>query len=120
RSPEIWAHATPFAGKTEQLLERAGGRATLLCLPLPDPAELPEAPQVPGRIHVAPPDGEGHVAHIEIAIGVHGDTMGRDELGRPFSLFRLAEAGLQSALEVVHAHAVAQPRSIIHPRHAVQ
>src|SRR3989475_9457912 len=87
---------------------------------LPDPAELPEAPQVPGRIHVAAPDGEGHIAHVEIAIRVHGDTMWRDELARPLSLFGLAETSLQSALEVVHAHAVAQPRSVIHPRHAVQ
>src|SRR5712692_1881226 len=87
---------------------------------LPDPAELPEAPQVPGRSHVAAPDGEGHVAHVEITMRVHGDTMWRDELARPFSLFGLAETGLQSALEVVHAHAVTQPRSVIHPRHAVQ
>src|SRR3989442_7064178 len=51
---------------------------------LPDPAELPEAPQVPGRSHVAAPDGESHVAHVEIAIRVHGDTMWRDELARSF------------------------------------
>src|SRR5882724_6870961 len=87
---------------------------------LPDPAELPEAPQVPGRSHVAAPDGESHVAHVEIAMRVHGDTMWRDELARPFSFFRLAETRLQSALKVVHAHAVAQPRSIIHSPHAVQ
>src|SRR2546425_2651220 len=87
---------------------------------LPDPAELPEAPQVPRRSHVAAPDGESHVAHVEITIRVHGDTMWRDELARPFSFFRRAETRLQSALEVVHAHAMAQPRSVIHSPHAVQ
>src|SRR6266571_1758050 len=46
--------------------------------------------------------------------------MWRDELARPFSLFGLAEASLQSALEVVHAHAMTQPRSVIHSPHAVQ
>src|SRR5262245_61974492 len=53
-------------------------------------------------------------------MGVHRDPMRGDELTRPLTFFRVAEARLQPALEVVDAHAVAQPGSVVHAAHAVQ
>src|SRR3989441_1670340 len=73
--------SSSFAGLLAVAVRWSRSRFSLL----PDPAELPEAPQVPGRSHVAAPDGEGHVAHVEITMRVHGDTMWRDELARPRS-----------------------------------
>ena len=42
--------------------------------------------------HVLTPNGEGHIADVEVAAGVHSYSMGSDELSRTFPFFRIAEA----------------------------
>src|SRR5262249_4392126 len=87
---------------------------------LSDAAKLPEAPEVPGRAQMAPPDRVGHVAHVEITVGIHRDAVGRDELARPLSLFGIAEASAQLPAPVVDGHPMAQPRRVVDATHAVQ
>src|SRR5688572_24868059 len=83
-------------------------------------AILGDATQLPWRIHVASTDGVGHLSHIDIAVGIHGDAMRCYKLSGAFSFFRRAETADHLAFEIVDGNAMAQARCVVHTAHAVQ
>src|SRR5512145_3268005 len=87
---------------------------------LPDPAEFPEAPEVARRGQVPSPDGVGHIADVQIAARVDGDSVGSDELARPLPFLGITEARLHLTFQVVDAHAMTEAWRVVHSAHTVQ
>src|SRR6266704_3324441 len=65
-------------------------------------------------------DRVGHLRHVNVAMGIHGNAMRRNELARPLALFVGPEAADQVALQIIDGDAVSQARGVIYAPHAVE